>query len=121
MIVGHLVLCFALVTAQDYMTSDMTPDLGAETDSVYQPGTPGGQWSADEVETTRQRIFQMIHPNWDVKKVWLYQNIPIILLDLMLNLPFQLYNPLCNGLVQEKLMDLSNKSIILSILVERKF
>ena len=69
MIVGLLTLCFGLVTAQDYMTSDMTPDPGAETDSVYQPGTPGGQWSADEVETTRQRIFQMIHPNWDVKKV----------------------------------------------------
>ena len=69
MIVGILNLCFGLVTAQDYMTSDMTPDLGAETDSVYQPGTPGGQWSADEVKTTRQRIFQMIHPDWDVKKV----------------------------------------------------
>jgi hypothetical protein len=69
MIVGLLILCFGLVTAQDYMTSDMTPDLGAEMDSVYQPGTPGGQWSADEVETTRQRIIQMIHPNWDVKKV----------------------------------------------------
>ena len=69
MIVGLLILCFGLVTTQDYMTSDMTPDLGPETDSVYQPGTPGGQWSADEVSTTRQRIFQMIHPDWDVKKV----------------------------------------------------
>ena len=69
MIVGFLIFCFGLVTAQDYMTSDMTPDLGPETDTVYQPGTPGGQWSADEVSTTRQRIFQMIHPNWDVKKV----------------------------------------------------
>ena len=69
MIIGLLILCFGLVTAQDYMTSDMTPDLGAETDSVYQPGTPGGQWSADEVKTTRQRIFQMIHPDEDVKKL----------------------------------------------------
>ena len=56
-----------LVFAQDYMTTDMTPDPGPEMDTVYQPGTPGAQWSAEEVDTTRQRIIQMISPEWDVK------------------------------------------------------
>ena len=56
-----------LVFAQDYMTTDMTPDSGPEMDTVYQPGTPGAQWSAEEVDTTRQRIIQMISPEWDVK------------------------------------------------------
>jgi len=67
MIIGLFIFCFGLVTSQDYMTSDMTPNLGPDMGTVYQPGTSGGQWSADEVETTRQRILQMIHPVWKVK------------------------------------------------------
>ena len=42
MIFGFLIFCFGLVTSQDYMTSDMTPDLGPDMDTVYQPGSPGG-------------------------------------------------------------------------------
>ena len=51
-----------------YMPSDMTPTPGPEMDTVYQPGTPGGQWTADEVDSTRQRVLQMITPIWKVKK-----------------------------------------------------
>jgi len=51
-----------------YMTTDMEPTLGPEKDTVYQPGTPGAQWTDDEVKATRLRVFQMIHPVWDVKK-----------------------------------------------------
>ena len=50
-----------------YMSSDMTPDPGPEMSTVYQPGSPGAAWSPEEVETTRQRILQMIHPDWSVK------------------------------------------------------
>ena len=52
----------------DYMTADMTPTLGPEMDTVYQPGTPGGQWTDEQISTTRHRVFQMIHPDWQVKK-----------------------------------------------------
>ena len=67
LIVALFAFGFGLVPAQDYMTTDMTPDQGPEMDTVYQPGTPGAQWSAEEVDTTRQRIIQMISPEWDVK------------------------------------------------------
>ena len=50
-----------------YMTSDMTPDPGPEMSTVYQAGSPGAAWSPEEVETTRQRVLQMIHPDWSVK------------------------------------------------------
>ena len=51
-----------------YMTDDMTPNKGPEMDTFYQPGTPGGQWTSLEVDTTRRRILQMITPIWSVKK-----------------------------------------------------
>ena len=51
-----------------YMTRKMSATSGPESDDVYQPGTPGGAWTDEEVATTRRRIFQMIHPDWDVKK-----------------------------------------------------
>jgi len=35
---------------------------------VYQAGTSGGPWSEEEVASTRQRVLQMIHPDWDVKE-----------------------------------------------------
>merc|ERR1719189_1389693 len=50
------------------MTKDETPTLGPEMDTVYQPGTPGASWTEDEVESTRQRVLQMIHPDWKVKE-----------------------------------------------------
>ena len=46
----------------------MTPTPGPVTDAAYQPGTPGAQWTDDEVSATRLRVLQMIHPNWDIKK-----------------------------------------------------
>ena len=50
------------------MTKDEQPDSGPESpDTVYVPGTPGGNWSPEEVESTRKRILQMIHPSWKVK------------------------------------------------------
>ena len=57
-----IALCFGLVTAEapnyddliaSLMTKDMTPNPGPETDTAYVPGTPGGQWSEEEIEITR--------------------------------------------------------------------
>ena len=57
-----LLLCFGLVTSEapnydalieSLMTTDMTPDLGPEKDTVYIPGTPGSRWSEEEIEVTR--------------------------------------------------------------------
>lgn len=51
------------------MTTDMSPDPGPDMPAfAYQPGAKGGQWTDHEVASTRRRVFQMIHPNWDVKK-----------------------------------------------------
>merc|ERR1740124_576502 len=44
------------------------PTMGPEMDTVYQAGTSGGPWSEEEVASTRQRVLQMIHPDWDVKE-----------------------------------------------------
>jgi len=49
------------------MTTDMTPDEGPETGSVYVPGTAGGDWSEEEVASTRRRIQKMITPVWAEK------------------------------------------------------
>ena len=57
-----IALCFGLVTAEapnyddliaSLMTKDMTPNPGPEMDTAYIPGTPGGQWSEEEIEITR--------------------------------------------------------------------
>ena len=57
-----IALCFGLVTAEapnyddliaSLMTKDMTPNPGPEMDTAYVPGTPGGQWSEEEIEITR--------------------------------------------------------------------
>ena len=50
-----LFLCgIGLVTSNDdIMTADMTPDTGPEMDTVYLPGTSGGQWTEDEIDSTR--------------------------------------------------------------------
>jgi len=63
-------LGFGLIQCSDdaYLTHKMSATSGPESDDVYQPGAPGGAWTDEEVATTRRRIFQMIHPDWDVKK-----------------------------------------------------
>merc|ERR1712008_595979 len=63
-------LGFGLIQCSDdaYLTHKMSATSGPESDDVYQPGTPGGAWTDEEVATTRRRIFQLIHPDWDVKK-----------------------------------------------------
>jgi len=50
------------------MTASMTPDNGPELDTVYQPGAPGAPWTEYEIQSTRLRLLQAIHPDWDVKK-----------------------------------------------------
>ena len=51
-----------------YLTTDEAPDPGPVLDSVYVPGNPGAAWTAEEIESTRLRILQAIHPDWNVKK-----------------------------------------------------
>ena len=57
-----IAFCFGLVTAEapnyddliaSLMTKDMTPNPGPEMGTAYVPGTPGGQWSEEEIEITR--------------------------------------------------------------------
>ena len=69
MMKGSFIVVFLAIIAFSqgnvYMTSDMDPTPGPESpDTVYIPGNPGGQWTPDEVDTTRQRILQMITPDW---------------------------------------------------------
>ena len=35
------------------MTTDMNPNPGPDMDTVYEPGTPGGQWTSEEIDITR--------------------------------------------------------------------
>ena len=51
-----------------YLTHDVSPNPGPELTSVYVPGTPGASWTEDEIKSTRLRILQAIHPDWDVQK-----------------------------------------------------
>ena len=34
----------------------------------YIPGTPGGPWTAEEIDIVRERIFQFINPTPEAKK-----------------------------------------------------
>merc|ERR1719422_2914845 len=52
----------------EYMLSSQDPDYGPELDTVYQPGNPGAPWTEYEIQATRLRLLQMIHPDWDVKQ-----------------------------------------------------
>ena len=52
----------------DYMTNEMDPDPGPSLASAYVPGTPGDAWTGEELESTRYRILQAIHPDWAVKE-----------------------------------------------------
>ena len=45
------------------MTTRDVPDPGPSLDTVYVPGTPGAAWTEDEIESTRYRILQAIHPD----------------------------------------------------------
>ena len=39
------------------MTTDMTPNTGPERpDTVYKPGTPGGQWTEEDIEITKYKV-----------------------------------------------------------------
>jgi len=49
------------------MTTDMTPDYGPDTDTVYQPSTPGRDWNEKEIESTRRRIMKIMTPIWEEK------------------------------------------------------
>ena len=49
------------------MTPDMVPNPGPEMETVYIPGNPGGQWTPEEIDSTRRRVTQMIHPDWEMK------------------------------------------------------
>ena len=67
-----LVIITGLVNADKswpkFMPKDQDPDKGPQNqDTVYKPGEPGGQWTPEEVESTRQRILLMITPLWLVQ------------------------------------------------------
>ena len=51
----------------DLLTIDMSPNPGPSLDSVYVPGRPGADWTDEEIETTRYRVLQAIHPDWEVQ------------------------------------------------------
>ena len=63
MIKFFIALCFISLVASEapnyddliatLITTDMTPTPGPEMDTVYVPGTPGGQWSPEEIDFTR--------------------------------------------------------------------
>ena len=50
------------------MGSRQKPTPGPEATTAYRPGSPGAAWTAEEIDSTRARILQMIHPNGEVKK-----------------------------------------------------
>merc|ERR1719192_1984236 len=51
-----------------YLTYETDPDPGPTLDTAYVPGNPGAAWTEEEIESTRFRILQAVHPDWDVKK-----------------------------------------------------
>lgn len=70
-----LLLLFPLLTLSSvsmldpmlYMEVGMEPDPGPTLDTAYVPGTPGADWTEEEIDSTRLRILQAIHPDWGVK------------------------------------------------------
>ena len=67
---------FAIVTillvqcgsSLDLMTTDETPNPGIDSPTtVYVAGSPGANWSPEEIESTRQRIIGAITPIWPEK------------------------------------------------------
>ena len=63
-----LTLSSATLLTPDYLTVDEAPDPGPTLDTAYVPGHPGAEWTEAEIESTRLRILQAIHPDWDVMK-----------------------------------------------------
>ena len=55
------------VRGEDYLTWEEEPDPGPSLDTVYVPGTPGAAWTGEEIERTRERILQAIHPDWETQ------------------------------------------------------
>jgi len=65
-----LLVTFRFIWCEQFAiySHDMSPDPGPELDTVYVPGSPGAAWSEAEIRSTRARILQAIHPDWDVMK-----------------------------------------------------
>ena len=61
-----LLVCAGLTT-DDYLTWEEDPDPGPSLDTAYVPGTGGAAWTGKEIESTRARILQAIHPDWEVQ------------------------------------------------------
>merc|ERR1719341_2645517 len=61
-----LLVTFGLTWCEQFAlySHDMSPELGTS----YVPGSPGAAWSEAEISSTRARILQAIHPDWDVMK-----------------------------------------------------
>lgn len=78
--------CISVVRKDDnaYMSSGETPSSGPSLATAYVPGTPGANWTGEEVSATRRRILQAIDPDWDVKKA-MYGN------------KYAMAEPYCNG------------------------
>jgi len=57
-----------LTSDEAVMDSDATPDKGPEMATVYVPGEPGGDWTSEEVESTRKRILKILTPVWTEKE-----------------------------------------------------
>ena len=50
-----LTLTSASLVSSAYLTVDEAPDPGPALDTAYVPGTPGADWTGEEIESTRQR------------------------------------------------------------------
>ena len=58
------------ISALEYMKKDDPAYPGNPGDDIgeaYIAGNAGAQWTSDEVESTRARILQLIHPDWKIK------------------------------------------------------
>ena len=53
-------LCSANVRGLDYLTWEEEPDPGPNLGTVYVPGTAGAAWTGEEIESTRERILQVM-------------------------------------------------------------
>ena len=51
-----------------HLHSDEAPTPGPDLDTAYEPGKPGAAWTEEELESTRLRILQAIHPDWEVQE-----------------------------------------------------
>ena len=58
------------ISALEYMKKDdpaYPGNPGEVTGEAYIAGNIGAQWTSEEVESTRTRILQLIHPDWKIK------------------------------------------------------